>query len=132
MLADPCARLDDREGARGCTPCSSLTSRLYAQAPVEAIFGAIARGLGVLATTMRRYDDAERHFEVAIEIEQRMRACPWLAHAQHELGAMLLARGANGDSERALALLEDALATYSELGMDAWATRVEALAVAAR
>ena len=86
----------------------------------------------MLATTLRRFDDAERHFDVAIEIERRMGACPWLAHAQHDLGAMLLARGASGDSERALALLEDALATYSELGMDAWATRVEALAVAAR
>jgi hypothetical protein len=45
---------------------------------------------------------------------------------------MLLARGAAGDSERALALLKDALATYRELGMDAWAARVEALAGGAR
>jgi hypothetical protein len=81
---------------------------------------------------MGRDDDAERHFEVAIETEQRMRARPWLAHAQHELAAMLLARRAAGDSERALALLEDALATYRELGMDAWAAQVEALAAGAR
>ena len=132
LLADPCARLGDREGAERLYSMLLPYESLYAQAPVEATFGAIARGLGVLATTLRRFDDAERHFDVAIEIERRMGACPWLAHAQHDLGAMLLARGANGDSERALALLEDALATYSELGMDAWATRVEALAVAAR
>jgi hypothetical protein len=35
----------------------------------------------------------------------------------HDLAGMLLARGARGDSERARALLDDALATYGELGM---------------
>ena len=126
LLADPCARLGDREVAERLYSMLLPYESLYAQAPVEATFGAMARGLGVLATTLRRFDDAERHFDVAIEIEQRMRARPWLAHAQHDLAAMLLARGAAGDSERALAVLEDALATYRELGMDAWAARVEA------
>jgi len=132
LLADPCARLGDREGAQRLYSMLLPYESLYAQAPVEATFGAMARGLGVLATKLRRFDDAERHFDVAIEIERRMGARPWLAHAQHDLGAMLLARGAAGDSERALALLEDALATYRELGMDAWAARVEALAAGAR
>jgi tetratricopeptide (TPR) repeat protein len=132
MLAGPCAVLDDRDAAQRVYSMLLPYERLYAQAPVESVFGAVARSLGVLATTMGRDDDAERHFEVAIETEQRMRARPWLAHAQHELAAMLLARGAAGDSERALALLEDALATYRELGMDAWAARVEALAAGAR
>jgi tetratricopeptide (TPR) repeat protein len=132
LLADPCARLGDREVAERLYSMLLPYESLYAQAPVEATFGAMARGLGVLATTLRRFDDAERHFDVAIEIEQRMRARPWLAHAQQDLAAMLLARGAAGDSERALAVLEDALATYRELGMDAWAARVEALAGGAR
>jgi hypothetical protein len=30
-------------------------------APVEGVFGALSRGLGVLATALGRYDDAERH-----------------------------------------------------------------------
>ena len=126
LLADPCARLGDREGAERLYSMLLPYESLYAQAPVEATFGAIARGLGVLATTLRRFDDAERHFDVAIEIERRMGARPWLAHAQHDLGAMLLARGASGDSERARLLLDEALAGYRELGMDAWAARVEA------
>ena len=53
-----------------------------------------------------------------------MRARPWLAHAQHDLASMLLARG---DRARASALLTEAVATYRELGMDAWATRAESL-----
>jgi hypothetical protein len=54
-----------------------------------------------------------------------MGARPWLAHAQHDLAAMLVARG---DSGRARPHLEDALKTYRELGMDTWAVRAGALA----
>ena len=67
---------------------------LYAQAPVEAASARWRERLGVLATTLRRFDEAEGHFDLAIETERRMGARPWLAHAQHDLAAMLLARGA--------------------------------------
>ena len=53
-----------------------------------------------------------------------MRARPWLAHAQHDFGAMLAARG---DSQRAAALLAEAAASYETLGMKAWATRARAV-----
>ncbi len=132
MLAGPCAVLGDRDAAQRVYSMLLPYERLYAQAPVESVFGAVARSLGILATTMGRHDDAERHFEAAIETEQRMRARPWLAHAQHELANMLLVRGAVGDSGRALRLLEDAVRTYRELGMDAWTARIEALAAGVR
>jgi len=103
--------------------------RLYAMAPVESIFGAVARGLGELAAMRDRPDDAARHFEVAMEVERHMRARPFLAHAQHEYGSMLLD---HGDGDRAKALLDDALATYRELGMHTWAERVQALTEPAR
>jgi hypothetical protein len=106
--------------------------RLYAQAPVESVFGSVGRALGVLATTLGRYDDAERHFAVAIETEEAMRALPWRAHAQHDLAIMLLARGGAGDPERAHALLDEAAATYRELGMDEWAARTRRLSSSRR
>ena len=56
-----------------------------------------------------------------------MGARPWVAHAQHALAGMLLARGSAGDSQRARMLIDEALATYRELGMDAWAARAETL-----
>ena len=87
---------------------------------MEAVFGSVARALGVLAVTLGRLDAAEAHFATAIEIERRMRARPWLAHAQHGLGEMLLARGA---PERAHDLLDAAESTYRDLDMDAWAAR---------
>ena len=101
--------------------------RLYAEAPAEASFGSIARGLGVLAATLRRFDDAERHFDVAIETERRMRARPWLAHSQHDLAAMLLDRGRAEDRKRASGLLAEAVGTYRELGMKTWVARAAAL-----
>ena len=126
LLADPCARLGDLEGAERLYSMLLPYESLYAQAPVEATFGAIARGLGVLATTLRRFDDAERHFDVAIEIERRMRRAP-LARARP-------ARS-RGDAPRprrerrlgaGTAALGRGAAGYRELGMDAWAARIEA------
>jgi hypothetical protein len=83
--------------------------------------------LGLLATAARRFDDAERHFADAIEIERRMRARPWLAHAQQGWAAMLLTRRGPGDLDRARVLLGDARATYRTLGMDTWAARCDEL-----
>ena len=128
LLTDPCARLGGENAAAELYSMLLPYDRLYAQAPVESLFGSVARGLGVLATTLRRFDEAERHFDVAIETERKMGARPWLVHAQHELAAMLLARGSAGDSERARALLDEALAAYRELGMNSWARRAQALA----
>jgi DNA-binding SARP family transcriptional activator/tetratricopeptide (TPR) repeat protein len=128
LLADACARVGDQESAQRLYSMLLPYERLYAQAPVEAAFGSLARALGVLATTLRRFSEAEGHFDMAIETERRMGARPWLAHAQHDLAAMLLARGAAGDAERARTLLEDVLATYRELGMDSWAARAQTLA----
>jgi DNA-binding SARP family transcriptional activator len=128
MLAAPCAYLGDRAAAERLYSMLLPYERLYAHAPVESLFGAAARGLGVLATALERFEDGERHFDVAMEIERAMKARPWLAHAQHDYAAMLVARGGAADAERARTHLDDALKTYRELGMDTWADRAAALA----
>lgn len=124
LLTDPCVFLGD--GAAAAKLYSLLLSyeKRYAQAPVEVSFGSVARGLGVLASTLRRFDDAERHFAAALEIETRMRARPWIAHTQHDLATMLMARG---ERERASELAAEVVRAYRELGMDTWAARAEAL-----
>jgi tetratricopeptide (TPR) repeat protein len=127
LLAGPCASVGDAAAARLYALLLPYRN-MYAQAPVEGIFGAVAHGLGVLATALGRYDDAEHHLEAAIGLEQRMRARPWLAHAQHDLGATLLARGASGDRQRAETHRDSALGIYRELGMETWAARASALA----
>jgi DNA-binding SARP family transcriptional activator len=128
LLSDPCARFGDERAVARLYSMLLPYEHLYAQAPTESIFGSVARGLGVLASALGRFDQAERHFEVAMEAERRMRARPWLAHTQHDVAAMLIARGSAGDAERADAFLSDALTTYRELGMDTWAAQAETLA----
>jgi len=128
LLPDPCAYLGDREGAGKLYELLLPYRGYYSHAPVEAIFGSIARGLGVLTTALGRFDEAEEHFETALEIERRMRARPWRAHAQHDLAKMLLARGGHGDRRRASELLEEATRAYRDMGMASWAERAEARA----
>jgi DNA-binding SARP family transcriptional activator len=127
LLPDVYRSLGDRDAAAKLYRVLLPRERLYAQAPIEATFGSVARALGVLATTLGHFDDAERHFRVALETERRMRARPWLAHAQHDMAAMLLTRGERADERAAHALLTEAIATYRELGMGTWAVRASAL-----
>jgi tetratricopeptide (TPR) repeat protein len=125
LLPDACAALGDVGGAAKLYALLAPFEQLYTVAPIEGVFGALDRGLGVLATALARYDEAERHLGTAIEIERRMGARPWLAHAQHNLAAMFVARG---DPDRARPHLDDALKAYEELGMKTWAARASALA----
>jgi tetratricopeptide (TPR) repeat protein len=120
MLPDACRHLEDEAAAETLYQLLLPHSAAYSQAPVEASFGSVARALGVLATVLGQFDAAEGHFESALEIERRMRARPWLAHVQHDYGAMLAARG---QRDRAEALLAEAVAGYEALGMRTWAAR---------
>jgi DNA-binding SARP family transcriptional activator/tetratricopeptide (TPR) repeat protein len=90
--------------------------------------GSAARYLGMAASTCGRFDEAERHFLAALELDERIGARPWLADTQSSYGQMLLARNEPGDAKRARELIEQALATYNELGMEPYAARASKLA----
>jgi DNA-binding SARP family transcriptional activator len=121
LLPDVCRVFGDTEAAATVYGLLLPYAGLYAEAPVEASFGAVARGLGVAATVLGDVDSAEHHLEAAIEMERRMRARPWVAHAQHDLAATLLARAGEGDRARAGSLLDEAVREYQALGMQSWA-----------
>ena len=89
-------------------------------------YGAASRYLGMLATTMERWEEAAQHFEDALAMNARMGARPWLAHTQHQYAVMLLARNQPGDRDKAMALFEEALTTARELGMRALEARLTA------
>jgi DNA-binding NarL/FixJ family response regulator len=55
-----------------------------------------------------------------------MGARPWLAHTQYDYAAMLLACGQIDDRDRAVALLDEALACTQALGMCALEERITA------
>jgi len=93
----------------------------------EACYGAVARYLGSLATTLESWENAERHFEDALALNARMDARPWLAHTQEQYATMLLARDGAGGRGRAQAMLDAALSTARELGMRSLEGRITAL-----
>jgi tetratricopeptide (TPR) repeat protein len=94
-------------------------------------YGPAARPLGLAATTLGRFDDADRHFATAAVLAERFGAPVWLARTQQEWAAMLLCRRGPGDRERAGPLLDDAEATALRLDLRLIASRAAALRDAA-
>jgi DNA-binding SARP family transcriptional activator len=117
LLAETAALLSDAESAAVLYRLLVPWAAFNAVDQSEANRGSVSRYLGLLATTMAQWTDAERHFEDATAMNARMGARPWLAHAEHDYAHMLLARAEPRDRERAGELLESAIATYRELGM---------------
>ena len=77
----------------------------------------MAHHLGLLSTTLGRYDEAETWFAAATATHERIGAPHWLARTRLEWAGMLLARRQPGDAERAHELLGQALATARQLGL---------------
>ena len=96
-----------------------------------AVFGPVDPVLGLLAATRGRLDDAHHHFDAAAEFCRRMGLPTWLARSRQEWAEMLVARGAPGDKERAMALAAEALAGAESLGMAGVAARARALLASA-
>ena len=92
----------------------------------EISTGAVARHLGLLASTAAAWSAAERHFARALEVNRRIGARPQLAHTQHDFADMLLERRAAGDVRKARRALEAALAGYRGLAAEPHAAIVEA------
>jgi hypothetical protein len=111
---DRAKRLHSNEGL---APYASQVAVAYP----EISIGSVARYLGLLASTLARWEDAEHHFEDAIATNERIGARPWLAHTQEDYARMLLDHGRPSDQERAAELLEQALDSYRELGMRSYA-----------
>jgi tetratricopeptide (TPR) repeat protein len=79
-------------------------------------YGAATRYLALLASTMSRWEVAERHFNEALAMKTRMGARPYLARTQYEYAEMLRARGQPEDRAKALARLDEALGIACEVG----------------
>ncbi|MEK6304460.1 MAG: protein kinase [Acidobacteriota bacterium] len=89
--------------------------------------GAISRFLGILATTMSRWEDAVAHFEGALLMNTRIGAIPAVAFTQQEYGVMFLKRGEPGDREKAIQIFDQALAIANEIGLHGLIREVTAL-----
>jgi tetratricopeptide (TPR) repeat protein len=125
VVADVCVYIGDADCARKLYDKLLPVADQCVVGLAECARGSVARSLGVLATLLADYDEAEQHFRVALAANERMGAQPWVARTQHGYAQLLLARDAPGDRERAGELLGTALDTARSLGMVTLATRVE-------
>ncbi|MGH2588020.1 MAG: LuxR C-terminal-related transcriptional regulator, partial [Dehalococcoidia bacterium] len=89
--------------------------------------GAMDGILGMLAALLRRWVEAQTHFEVALAANDRLGARPWAAETRVAYAAMLLGRGASGDFDDAAHLLTHAAAAGNELGMTSLIARARTL-----
>ncbi|HEY2254691.1 MAG TPA: AAA family ATPase [Variovorax sp.] len=89
--------------------------------------GSADRLLGSLATLMTEWEVAERHFEAAMAMDAKTGWRIWLAHTRHAYAVMLHRRALPGDHDRARALLDDAAADSTTLGMNSLTARIAAL-----
>jgi DNA-binding CsgD family transcriptional regulator/tetratricopeptide (TPR) repeat protein len=92
-----------------------------------ACYGAADRFLGVLAATLGDHERATDHFERALEINARMGAATWTAHALHDYGRALVQRGGLADAAKGAELLSEAAALAGRLGLPALRARAHAL-----
>ena len=123
------------EGARslGDTQGAAILYDLLRPYPeVFATGGGVSAGctayyLGVLASTMDRFDDAERHLSYVADVYQRIGAPAHLGRTHIELARMLIRRQRLGDAERAQELLGQVLTTAQELGLPNVERRATAL-----
>ena len=72
------------------------------------VYGSIDFALGALAATLERFDDAERHFVAAAELEARLEAPLLLARTHSRWARSLIAAGRTEELGRAEGLLERA------------------------
>ncbi len=92
--------------------------------PALVCLGPVTRFLGLLATILTRWDEAEAHFVSALQRCAQMDARPLIAQTQQHYAGMLLARKRPSDREQALAVLDQALALAQDIGMDELANRI--------
>ncbi|HEY5639576.1 MAG TPA: tetratricopeptide repeat protein, partial [Dehalococcoidia bacterium] len=127
VLADACQSLNYRDGAAELYEVVLQHPDESATSGTGLSLGAIGRSLGQLATVLGRWDDAERHFDDALDLNRKMDHRPALAQTRLNYGEMLLRRVGPGDGEKAQILLRQALEAAQEMGMATVAADCERL-----
>jgi class 3 adenylate cyclase len=133
LLAETCALLGDKERAQYLyNELLPVADKCIVIGAAVDCYGPCHRLLGRLATTMERWEDAERHFEDALEMNARMRAGRFSGWAFYQYADMLLRRDCEGDRAKALSLLSRALDVAERLGLTALLERSLALKLKAQ
>ena len=118
QLSEVCARLDDRDRATHLLELLlPYASRCVIGGHGVVCLGSVEQKLGLLCAVTSRWEEAEAHFEIALDRNARIGARPCLARTQQQYAEMLLARGERDDRDKAIDLLTHAAEIGGELGM---------------
>jgi tetratricopeptide (TPR) repeat protein len=127
-MAEACAAIGDTERA---VPIYDALLPLADNNVVLALgascWGSVSHYLGVLAACLGRLDDADTHFQNALDRNGRMGAWPLVARTQVAYARMLIGRGQPGDHEHADSLLDAAEEIAEELRMVSLGLRAQEL-----
>jgi tetratricopeptide (TPR) repeat protein len=122
ICADIAATLEDRTSAPLLVALLEPISDLIAATSVSCQ-GATARPLARVEAMLGNYEDAERHFLVALDLHTRLDAPYWIALTQLDYAEMLLARAAPADATHAHDLIASALAIAQQFDFPGLAAR---------
>ncbi len=102
FLATPCRVLggDDRRTRILYNELLPFASRFAVVGYSVLCLGSVARSLGVLATALGAWEEAEEHFKLALFENRRIGAMPWFARTLKEYADMLQLRGAPASEVR--------------------------------
>jgi hypothetical protein len=127
-LAIACDDLQDVEAAAVLYPqLLPVADQVGTVVILVNCFGSLHLPAGLLASCLRRWEEAERHFEGALATNERLEARPWVVRTRRGWAAMLLDRDAPGDRERAAELIAAGRAEAEQLGMAREIVRFERL-----
>jgi tetratricopeptide (TPR) repeat protein len=127
-LAEACVPLgDERRAARLYQLLSPYADR-NAISMTTMPFGPVALRLGMMAAMLGRWEEAERHFQLAMERCTQLGAPAITARVLYEHARMLVARGEEADLPSAAKLLARAEGICRQLDLPGVGDRVAALA----
>lgn len=129
LLGETCALVGDRE--RACLLVELLrpfAEQQLVAGPGAASFGAGARVVGLLLSTLGRWDDALASLDRAEALNERMGALAWVAQTVTDRAAVLIARDGPGDREAARECLARVRGLATRLDLRRVADTIEKLA----
>jgi tetratricopeptide (TPR) repeat protein len=114
--ASVCADLGDRAAAGRLFPLLAPYADRIAGNGVVWI-GSVAHYLGILATTLEDFDEAERYLVASDAAHERLHAPGWRARTRLAWARLLLRRGQREDVKQARQLLGQVIVTARDLGL---------------
>jgi tetratricopeptide (TPR) repeat protein len=118
ILAAVCAMVGDVDRAERLYELllPVADTMLIAGMPAD-VLGSVHGPLALLAATLGRWDDAERHYEAAQAANERCGSRAWVVHTRFEWARVVARRDTDGDQRAARALLEACREDATALGM---------------